>query len=130
MSVPQQKKILIIDDEPDVVAYLAAFLKDNGFEVITASDAPEGFKKATIEKPDLITLDITMPKETGIRLLGKLQDDPRTCSLPVIIITGTPGEFEQLCADDGHGKALVGYFEKPIQRDQLLKRIREILKIA
>ncbi|MGW8321874.1 MAG: response regulator transcription factor, partial [Thermodesulfobacteriota bacterium] len=55
------RKILVIDDEPDVVSYLSAFLEDEGFQVLTASNGPDGLALAREEAPDLITLDITMP---------------------------------------------------------------------
>ncbi|MBU0519284.1 response regulator [bacterium] len=118
----RQKKILIIDDEPDVVAYLTAFFIDNGFEVVSASNGKEGFHLALSEAPDLITLDITMPEETGIRLLGELKDEAATRQVPVIIITGTPGISNQQI-----DHAPTAFFEKPIDRQELLEKIRRIL---
>ena len=128
VSKEKRKKILVVDDEPDVVTYLAAFFRDNGFEVITALNGREGFDMAQVENPDLISLDITMPHETGIKLLGDLQENAKTSQIPVIIVTGTPGKFEQLCAGNGRIKAPAGYFEKPVDRDQLLDKIKRILK--
>lgn len=121
------KKILIVDDEPDVVTYLAALFMDHGFSVLAASAGQEGFQKAKREQPDLISLDITMPEETGLRLYWDLQNDLSTSGIPIIIITGTPGEFSQLAKDQHSLKPPAGYFEKPINRDQLLNRIKNIL---
>lgn len=123
------KKILIVDDEPDVVTYLAALFMDHGFSVLAASTGQEGFQKAKREQPDLISLDITMPEETGLRLYWDLQNDLSTCGIPVIIITGTPGEFSQLVKDQQNLKPPAGYFDKPINRDQLLNRIKDILEV-
>lgn len=123
-----KKKILIVEDEPDLVAYLAAFFRDHGFEVVSALNGKEGLKIAQAESPDLISLDITMPYETGIRLIGDLQENPKTSRIPVIVVTGTPGEFEQLCAGNRRIKTPAGYFEKPIDRDQLLDKIKSILE--
>lgn len=123
----KRKKILIVDDEPDVVTYLAAFFRDNGYDVITAMNGREGFKMVQTENPDLISLDITMPHETGIRLMEELQENSEMNQIPVIIVTGTPGVYKQLFSDNGNIKAPAGYFEKPIDRDQLLDKLKEIL---
>ncbi|MCW8816309.1 MAG: response regulator, partial [Ignavibacteriaceae bacterium] len=68
-----KKKILIIDDEDDVITYLSTFFTDNGFETITAINGKDGFEKAKIVKPDIITLDISMPEESGVKALRDLQ---------------------------------------------------------
>ena len=73
MSEQTKRTILIVDDEPDVAAYLKAFFEDNGFRAVTAADGKQGFEKATAEHPDLITLDITMPEESGVRMFRDLQ---------------------------------------------------------
>ncbi|MFH1862309.1 MAG: response regulator [bacterium] len=129
MENQKKKKILIIDDEPDVVVYLAALFMDHGFSVIAASTGREGFEKAKLETPDLISLDITMPEETGIRTFWDLQGDSATQSIPVIVITGTPGDFNQLHSGEDLKASLAAYFEKPINREKLIKRIKEILKV-
>ena len=67
--------ILIVDDEADVSTYLRAFFEDNGFAAVTAENGKEGFAKAKQLQPALITLDITMPEESGVRMLKDLQDD-------------------------------------------------------
>jgi len=64
------KTILVVDDEPDVVAYLRTFLEDHGFYVVFAENGRTGFEKAKTENPDLITLDITMPEESGVGPAG------------------------------------------------------------
>ena len=127
MTDAKRNKILIVDDEPDVVTYLAVFFRDNGYDVITASDGKEAFQKVQTESPDLITLDITMPHETGIRLLEDLQENSAANHIPVIIVTGTPGVYHQLFSDNGSIEAPAGYFEKPVDREQLLGTIKKIL---
>src|SRR3972149_83831 len=94
MNDKSLKKILIVDDEPDVLKYLSTFFMDNGFSVITAVNGREGFDPALAEKPDLITLDITMPEESGVRCYRDLCENPATKSIPVIIVTGISGEFK------------------------------------
>ena len=127
MSQNIQRKILVVDDEPDVVAYLGALLSDHGYAVSTAADGIEGFAAAKSEHPDLITLDITMPNESGVRMFRDLQDDPETAQIPVVIITGISLEFKRFIETRKHLRPPAGYFEKPIDRDEVLSRIRQIL---
>ncbi len=121
------KKILIVDDEPDVVLYLKTFLEDNGFVTIIAENGKEGMQKAIVEKPDLITLDITMPEESGVRMFRDLQENDEMCKTPVIIISGVTIEFKKFINSRRQVSAPNAYFEKPINRDDLLTKINEIL---
>ena len=82
------KRILIIDDEEDVITYLSTLFIDNGYEVTSANDGKVGVQKAIAEDPDLITLDISMPEESGVRTLRDLQNNEVTKNTPVIIVTG------------------------------------------
>jgi CheY-like chemotaxis protein len=123
------KKILIVDDEPDVVTYLATFLQDNGFTTVTASNGKEAFDQAVAEKPDLITLDITMPNESGVRAFRNLQEDDRTKNIPVIIITGVATEFKQFISSRKQVDPPTAYYEKPIDREEFLGKVKEILKM-
>lgn len=124
-----QKKILIIDDEKDVVAYLSAFFADNGFLVISASNGMEGIQKANTEKPDIITLDISMPKESGVKALRQLQNDNLTKDIPIIIITGLASDFKRFIGSRKQVKMPEGYFEKPVDRNLLLVKVKELLRI-
>lgn len=121
------KTVLIVDDEPDVVTYLRTLLEDNGFGVITAGDGKEGFDKARFWHPDLITLDITMPEESGVRLLRNLQQDMNTAGIPIIIVTGVSHELKRFIETRKQLRPLAGYFEKPIDREQFLAKVNEIL---
>ena len=121
------KKILVVDDEPDVVAYLGALLADNGYEVSEAADGREGFTKAKAERPDLITLDITMPNESGVRMFRDLQQDPETAGIPIVIITGISPDFKRFLESRKQVHPPAAYFEKPIDRDEVVSQIRKIL---
>jgi CheY-like chemotaxis protein len=121
------KKILIVDDEPDVVTYLSTFFKDNGYEVVTAANGKEAYEKAVSEMPDLITLDITMPEESGVRCFRDLQENEKTQNIPVIIVTGVSGEFKRFIETRRQVQPPVSYFEKPIDRTKLLEKIEEII---
>jgi CheY-like chemotaxis protein len=126
----EQKRILIVEDEADEVSYLRVLFEDNGFAVITAANGQEGFEKARSQHPDLITLDISMPEESGVRALRDLQGDPETSAIPVIIITGVTHDFKRFIETRRQVRPPAGYFDKPPDREQLLKKIREILGLT
>ncbi|MBI5325513.1 MAG: response regulator [Ignavibacteriae bacterium] len=123
------KKILVVDDEPDVLTYLTTLFSDNGFDVMTANNGKECFDKARNEKPDLITLDITMPEESGVRAFKELQEDSLTENIPVIIITGITSEFKKFISTRKQVKPPLAYFEKPIDRDLLIAKVKELVGV-
>ena len=118
-------KILIVDDEPDMVEWLATFFQDHGYETVSARDGIEGMEKLESEKPDLITLDITMDKETGIKMYRKLCQAEST--IPVIMVTGISADLSTFLGryKDTHESA--GFFEKPVDRDALLAKVKELI---
>ena len=120
-----RRKILVIDDEPDVVSYLSAFLEDEGFLVLTASNGPDGLTLAREEAPDLITLDITMPGMSGIEVLTSLRRNDHLNRIPVVIITGVTS-FDRL-TDYRDVRAPEGFMQKPIDLMKLLSTIESIL---
>ena len=121
-------KVLIIDDDPDIVTYMEMFLEDNGFTVISAADGLEGLAKAKSDKPDLITLDVTMPGKSGTEVFRQLRVDDQTRHIPVYIITGVM-EFRQFIYQRTIDPP-EGYMEKPIDSRVLLKNINRILARA
>ena len=123
------KKILIIDDEEDVLTYLSAFFANNNFYVISAPNGKEGIQKALSEKPDIITLDISMPEESGVKALRELQNNENTRSTPIIIITGVTSDFKRFIKARKQVHMPEGYFEKPIDRELLLKKVNELLNL-
>jgi CheY-like chemotaxis protein len=125
MSEP--KTILIVEDEPDEVAYLSALFADHGYRVISAGNGQDGFAKAKAERPDLITLDISMPEESGVRLFRDLQDDPATAAIPVVMITGVTHDFKRFIETRRHHHPPAAYFDKPPDRAKLLAAIDELL---
>jgi Fe-S oxidoreductase len=121
------RRILVVDDEPDVVRYLSALLSDHGFAVSSAQDGSEALTKARAERPDLITLDITMPGKSGVDVFTTLRRDPQLASIPVFIITGVV-DFRRLMYYR-EVQPPEGYMEKPIDPDVLLMTIRRLLEI-
>ncbi len=124
-----KKKILIIDDEEDVITYLSTFFTDNGFDTIYAMNGKDGFEKAIIEKPDIITLDVSMPEESGVKALRDLQSHETTKNTPIIMVTGVSTDMKRFIESRKQVHPPEGYFEKPIDREALLKKIKELLKL-
>lgn len=125
-----QKKVLIVDDEPDILKSFSIALEENGFTPITAEDGVVGIKKAREEKPDLILLDIMMPAKGGIKMYSELKKDESLKSIPVVIVTGI---WEGAHMEDywrGHvsvSEQPEGHLQKPVEPDDLIKTIRKIL---
>ena len=124
------KKILAIDDEVDTLTFYTEALEDYDFTPITAKDGVEGLKKAREEKPDLIILDIMMPKKGGMRTYKEMKIDPELSNIPVIIITGISKEvdFRGLLDRSSTNKIPPdGHLVKPLTADDLIREIREVL---
>ena len=120
------RKILVIDDEPDFVIFLQTLLEDNGFEVVTAADGATGLAKAKAEKPDLITLDISMPGKSGVQVYRDIRSNPETEDIPVFIVTGVV-DFRQLMYQKSV-QAPEGFLNKPIDNDVFLMTVNKILE--
>jgi len=115
-----KKKILIIDDEPDIVMYLKILLEDHDYSVISASDGQAGFELAKQEKPDLMCIDIMMPRKTGVALYQELKTDKELKKIPCIIISAYESAytfkgkaFRRLVQDRSIPEPL-RFFEKPL----------------
>jgi DNA-binding response OmpR family regulator len=128
MNQATTPRILIVDDEPDVVAYLTTLFEDHGYNTLAAANGHEGMEKALAEKPDLITLDITMPDESGVRLYRDLQEAPATASIPVIIVTGVSPEFKRFIGTRKQVRPPAAYFEKPVDPEELISKVKELLR--
>jgi CheY-like chemotaxis protein len=122
------RKILAIDDEPDIVTYISTILEDNGAMVVTAFSGEEALETALREKPDLMTLDISMPGKSGIEVFEELRNNPELKRIPVCIITGKP-ELRKLIYDR-HFMPPEGYLDKPITEEGLLFNMRKILEVV
>ena len=126
------KKIMVIDDEPDVITYLATLLEENGYQTDSAKNGIEGLKKIKENKPDLVCLDILMPEKSGIGLYRELKKDEGLKGIPVVIVTGFRGDEHPLMDfKEFLNKRSVpgpeGYLEKPIDRQKFLEIIEKSL---
>ncbi len=108
------KKVLIIDDEQDVREFLVELFEDHGFETVTASDGVEGLEMLKAESPDLITLDLMMPNDTGTAFYRKMHRDEKFSGIPIIVISGVAGRHLAI-------KKPLAVFDKPIDADALLE---------
>ncbi len=124
----EKKKILVVDDELDILAYLVALFQDSGYDTVTAQNGVEALEKAKSEKPDLISLDMAMPEQSGVRTYRALKDDPTLKSIPIIVVTGVGEEMETyLSKMKAFGKP-AGFMAKPIIPEDLVAMTRNILK--
>jgi len=122
----QGKKILVIDDEPDIVTYLEALFEDNGYVVITAKNGAAGIEKARREKPDLITLDYQMPGQDGASVFKQMREDPELQDIPIMVATGAV-DFRQLMYQRTT-QAPDGFIRKPFDNEVMLATIRRVLE--
>jgi CheY-like chemotaxis protein len=119
------RKILIVDDEEDPRTYLETLFQENGYETATADDGDVAFDKVKEYKPDLITLDIIMPSETGQKFYRKLCKDPELSGIPVIICSGVTRYKELFSRDHATMPKPFAFIEKPIDRELLLQKVKE-----
>ncbi len=130
-----RKRILVVDDEPDVLTYLGTLLEDAGYEVETARDGAEALERVRARRPDLVSLDITMPEKTGVRFYREMKEDPDLAAVPIVIVTGVTnpwagpggeGSFERFISTRRRVPPPEGFFEKPIDREKFLARVAEL----
>jgi len=131
---PGQSTVLVVDDEPDVVTYLSSVLEDAGINVLTAHDGDAALEIIKDKTVDLISLDLVMPRKSGVRLLVELRKNKALARIPVIFVTGhahDPGVrrdvTEALAGSTMAGPAM--YLEKPVTPASYLAHICRILKL-
>ena len=118
------KKILIADDDPDILMLLASRLKANNYNVVLASDCNQAIKKAYSVNPDLILMDIKMPTVGGVSAFESLQMYSRTESIPVIFITAYPSaEIKKKVLEMG----ATDFIAKPFTPEELLPKVKRAL---
>lgn len=119
------KRVFIIDDEPNMVKMATALLQENDYVVGSSNDPEEGLKRVIDSPPDLVLLDIRMPKMDGYEVCKRLKANPHTKDVPVIIVSIRKEEADvvtglELGADD--------YIEKPLRKRELLARVKAVLR--
>ena len=119
-----KKRILVVDDEEDILNVLRFRLEANNYEVLVASDGQEGLNKARSEKPDLMILDLMLPKLDGYKVCRMLKFDEAYKLIPIIIFTArAQKKDEELSMEMGAD----AYIQKPFEPEMLLGKIKELL---
>ncbi|NNM04404.1 MAG: response regulator [Gemmatimonadetes bacterium] len=128
-----KKKILIVDDEPAIVSYLEMVLQDQGFDTLTAGNGNEALEAVRKNRPDLVTLDITMPEASGTRFYKEMRTDPELSQIPVIIVTAVTGlggdkyAYEKFISNRRLVPAPEAFFPKPIDREAFIQAVNGLL---
>jgi DNA-binding response OmpR family regulator len=121
------EKILIVDDDLDTVEMLSTALGEAGYAVRSATNAAEGFQEAKEFTPDLVLLDLMLPDLNGYEFMERLRSRSSTAQIPIMVMTGLPGELPQVVAADAGAD---GYIRKPFQIPTLLGRVSAAMHAA
>jgi DNA-binding response OmpR family regulator len=126
------EKILTVDDDPDILDALTMILESKGYQVVTARDGVEGLAKVETEKPELIILDLLMPKMDGFEVYKKLQEPKyaKYKGIPILILTSVREEAgrRRYELETGNELRVDDYIEKPFSPDSLLRRVEKLIK--
>jgi twitching motility two-component system response regulator PilH len=127
------KKVLNVEDDPDIRTFVTTVLEEHDYIPIMAKDGEKGMKKVKKEKPDLIILDILMPKESGIKMYHELKKDPSFNAIPVVMLSGVSKRtfLRSQAALTEFGDETVpepeAYLEKPVEAEDLAEILKKIL---
>jgi twitching motility two-component system response regulator PilH len=127
------KKVLVVDDDPDVRLFSITVLEENGYTPLEATNGEEGMQLIRKEKPDLVILDVLMPRESGIRLYRQMKTDKKLDKIPIIILSGiTRRSFlrSQKALTEFGGEEVPEpqtYLEKPVEPEELAAAIKAAL---
>lgn len=121
-----QKKIMIVDDEPNICEAVKITLEAEGFKVLTALNGPECLDKLKNELVDLILMDFFMPEMNGRELCSKIRKDPRLTSLPVVFLT--VAQFGGIGKEKLHKLNIADYIAKPFDNEDLVRRVKKICR--
>jgi two-component system, OmpR family, alkaline phosphatase synthesis response regulator PhoP len=121
------KKILVVDDDADLVELISFNLKQAGYSIVTAADGVDALKKARSIEPDLIVLDVMMPELDGFAVCEILRRDPATAPIPIMMLTALSSELGRVA---GLGSGASDFVTKPFSPRLLVQRIEELLQKA
>lgn len=123
--MPDKQTILVVDDEQDLLDLIEYNLKKEGFLVLTAEDGKEGIEVALEHSPDLVLLDIMMPKMDGLEVVERMKEDENLKRIPVIFLTARGDEKTEV---EGLNRGGDDYITKPISTTKLISRIKAVLR--
>ncbi len=119
--------ILVVDDEDDVLTYFTAVLQENGYETAVARNGAEALAAVRAHRPDVVTLDITMPEQSGVRVYREMKTDPELARIPILIITGIASDFKGFISTRRQVPPPDGYLEKPVPPERLVAEVKRLL---
>ena len=122
------KKVLIVDDEEDIRTYLNSLFINNGYDTEMAADGEEAFRKVKEFGPDVITLDIIMPNQSGVGFYRNLKKSDAYSGIPVIIVSAITGYKDFFARDRGGLPKPQEFVEKPFSTEDLLSKVGAYLK--
>ncbi len=122
-----KKKILVVDDEEDILHFLELVLGEKGYQVITASGGHEALTRAQIEHPDLVLLDIMMPKMDGWEVLKLLRVDAATADIPVAMLSARTEAKDRV---QGLQEGAIDYICKPFSLQELIGKIESVFELS
>lgn len=117
-------KILVVDDEPNIVLSLEFLMKQAGFQVRTASDGEAGLAAIAAEQPDLVLLDVMMPRKNGYEVCQAIRANPNWKNIRIIMLTAKGREVER---EKGMALGADEYITKPFSTQEVVERVRELL---
>lgn len=123
-SKKPKKKILVVDDEKDLVSLLSLHLKQAGYNVVPAFDGEEGYKKYQEEAPDLIILDLKMPKMNGFEVCRKIRRENKDTQIPIVMLTALQDDADRLI---GKVVGAQRYLTKPFKMEDLLREVEWLM---
>jgi two-component system alkaline phosphatase synthesis response regulator PhoP len=123
------KKILIVDDDPDLVEAVSTILESKGYAVSTAYGGVEGLKKAKAESPDLIVLDVMMPDKDGYAVCKELKADEKYRAIPILLLTAVVSNIPttKYTHQMGMDTEADDYVDKPVEPQELVRRVEALL---
>jgi len=126
----RERRILVVDDDPDTVLYLTSLLEDSGYQVESGNDQASALQALDAFGPDLVILDVIMPGRSGMHLLVRIREDERYAGLPLVVLTGDDGILQD------HGRSYLGSHDdvrgpdavlgKPIDHELLLATVQTL----
>jgi len=125
VTAAQRPRVLVADDDADILALVSDRLEHAGYDVMTAVDGEEALEKALRRRPDLAVLDVRMPLLNGYGVTRGIRDDERTCAMPVILLTA---QTQDAGGAGGFDSGADGYIQKPLSPQELPARVHAVLK--
>ena len=129
----KRSRILVVDDEPDVCAYLTRLFRDNGYEASSAADGVEALEVVRRQRPDLITLDLSMPNKSGVGFYREIKSAPEYGGIPVVFVTAVTGPGGDSAATERFYSTRRqvpppdGFVAKPVEPEAMLQLVKKLL---